>query len=970
MHFQFSHPYYLVLLPLALVWVTWLTWKSDVQVSRWRRWTAFGIRVTVLSALVLALAGIQWLRQLEGMNVFFLLDRSDSIPSTQQDDARAAVNRFTERKQKVDKGGVIIFGSEASIETVANAAVDVEKIQAIVPTERTDIAGAIRLGTAAFPEAGQKRLVLLSDGNENVGDALAAVAAARPLGVTVDVVPLGVSRGNDVSVQKLGLPSKLKKGQSFETKIFIQSDQAQRANVFLYRNEQPLGQKQVELSAGKNLFTIPQRLDEPGFYKYEVRVEAPGDSVPQNNRASAFTDVKGDPRLLLVSSDPEGDRNLVAALRSAKLDVRAVGVNGFPGTLAEMQSYDAIFLSNVAAGDLTRDLQSLLESAVRDFGVGLVCVGGDQTYAAGGYRGTPLEATLPLSMELDSKKVLPSGAVALVMHGMEFANGNQVARDCAVGVLQALGPGDEMGVVLWDGDEHWLFPMTKVGDKKNLGRQIAGMNQGDLPHFNGVMTLAHEGLKKSTGNLKHIIVFSDGDPGKPTQGLMDQIVGDRITVSTVLIAGHAGPETMQWIADRGRGRFYNVTSPNDLPQIFIKEAAVILKSAIYEDPFKPQVRAASELIRGIAPGEYPTLYGHVATTTKPRAEVPLWTDNDDPLLAHWQYGLGRAVAFTSDAKAKWSRSWLGWSKYQQFWSQIAQWSLRRLENSDFTTEVTVDKGEGHIMVDALDEQGNYRNFLDLKAVVVSPKGQKIEVAVEQNSPGHYEAHFPTREVGLYVINLRDLKNGQLRGTQVVGASVNYSPEFSAPEPNLNLLRRIAESGGGRILDPDPVADNNPFLHDRIRTRQPRELWEWLLRFAILLFPLDVAVRRVQLDREEVARVWRRWRARLFPWLGKAREPEAEESLAALLARRDEVRSRQTAPAAQPNPDLFQPVKTVDIPPEGVPGSTPGGAPRPTTLTGRPPGPAPADPAAPPAEGAANTTSRLLDAKRRAQRRKE
>ena len=965
MHFQLSHPYYLWLLPPALLWVAWLTWKSDVQVSRWRRWTAFGLRLVIVAALVLALAGLQWLRQLEGMNVFFLLDRSDSIPSAQQEEARGQVNRFTERKQKVDQGGVIIFGSEASIETVANAAVDVEKIQAVVPTERTDIAGAIRLGTAAFPEAGQKRLVLLSDGNENIGDAMAAVLAARPLGVTVDVVPMGVSRGHDVSVQKLGLPPKLKKGQSFETKIFIQSDQAQRANVFLYRNEEPLGQQSVELSVGKNLFTIPQRLDEPGFYKYEVRVEAPGDSVPQNNRASAFTDVKGDPRVLVVSSDPEGDKSLVAALLSSKLDVRSVGVNGFPGNLAEMQSYDSIFLSNVAASDLSRDWQLLLESAVRDFGVGLVCVGGDQTYAAGAYRNTPLEATLPLSMELDSKKVLPSGAVALVMHGMEFANGNQVARDCAVGVLQALGPGDEMGVVLWDGDEHWLFPMTKVGDKKELGRQIAGMNQGDLPNFNGVMSLAHEGLKKSTGNLKHIIVFSDGDPGRPTQELMDSITGDRITVSTVLIAGHAGPETMQWIADRGRGRFYNVTTPNDLPQIFIKEAAVILKSAIYEDPFKPQLRSSSELVRGIAAAEYPVLLGHVATTIKPRAEVPLWTDNDDPLLAHWQYGLGRSVAFTSDAKAKWGRNWLGWGKYQQFWSQIAQWSLRRLENSDFTTEVTVDKGEGRILVDALDEQGNYRNFLDLKATVVSPKGVKSEVQVEQNSPGHYEAHFSTREVGLYVINLRDMKDGQLRGSQVVGASVNYSPEFSAGEPNLNLLRRLAESGGGQMLDPEKPGDN-PFQHDRTRTFQPRDLWEWLLRFAVLLFPLDVAVRRIQLDRDELERVWRRWRARLFPWWGATREPEAEESLAALLARRDQVRSTQTAPA-EASADLFRPAKPATLPPEGLPAdfSSPGGA------STRPPEPPP-EPAggSPAAGGPTSTTSRLLDAKRRAQKRKE
>jgi Ca-activated chloride channel family protein len=327
--FQCTHPYYLWLLPVALAWVVWLSWKTDVQVSKWRRWTALGIRGVIVIALVLALAGLQWLRPLEGMNVFFLLDRSDSIPSGQQEMARAYVNQSTAKKQKVDKGGVIVFGTEANIETTANAAVDVEKIQAVVGTERTDVAGAVRLGTAAFPESGQKRLVLMSDGNENIGDAMAAVLAARPLGVTVDVVPMGVARGNDVSVQKLGVPPKLKKGQVFETKIFIQSDKAQTATVSLNRNDQSMGRTKVELSPGKNLFTFPQTLGEPGFYKYDVTVEAEGDSVPQNNRASAFANVKGDPRVLVVSSDPDADKTLVAALRTTKLDVRPVGLTAF-----------------------------------------------------------------------------------------------------------------------------------------------------------------------------------------------------------------------------------------------------------------------------------------------------------------------------------------------------------------------------------------------------------------------------------------------------------------------------------------------------------------------------------------------------------------------------------------------------------------------------------------------------------------
>jgi uncharacterized membrane protein len=861
--------------------------------------------------------------------------------------------------KRVDKAGVIVFGAEASIESTPNIAVDLQKIQAVVGTERTDLAAAIRLGTAAFPEHGQRRLVLLTDGNENMGDAMSAVLAANPLGLSVDVVPLGVARANDVSVEKLQLPSKLKKGQAFEAKIFIQADQAQSATVRLYRNETFLGEKKVDLLAGKNLFTFPQTLVQPGFYSYDVQVDAPGDPLPQNNRATSFATVRGQPRILIVSAEPDQDQELLRALQTAELEIKVVGINGFPATLAEMQSYDSIFISNIAAGDLGSDRQKLLESAVRDFGVGLVCVGGDQTYAAGGYRGTPLESTLPVSMELNSKKVLPSGAVVLVMHGMEFGNGDQVARDCAQGVLAALGPSDEMGVILWDGNEHWLFELTKVGTKKALAQKIAGMNQGDLGSFQHILQMSQEALKKSTSNLKHIIVFSDGDPGAPTPELMQAIVGDKITVSTVLISGHSPPDTMIMMANEGKGRFYNVTSPNDLPQIFLKETAVILKSAIYEEPFKPVLRSQTELVRGIGAAEYPVLLGNVATSPKPRAETPLWTDKGDPLLAHWLYGLGRAVAFTSDAKPKWGKFWLNWEKYRQFWSQIAQWSLRRAENADFTTEVNIEKGQGVINVEALDEKGNFRNFLDLQTIVVSPKGQQQTVRLEQTGPGHYEGRFPTKDIGQYLLNLNEMKERKSIGSQVVGASVNYSPEFLTTEPNLNLLRRITDSSGGKILNLDD-STINPFEHDRRKTHQPKDLWEWLLKLAVIMFVLDVGVRRIQLDREEIARAVRAIRRKLFFWEGIERAPEAEESLASLLARRDQVRAKQTAPTVEPRADLFRPDKPVTIQ--------------------QSPGPAAEEPAVDQAEPAAQpqpdapppvaTTSRLLEAKRRALKRNQ
>ncbi|HAB17298.1 MAG TPA: VWA domain-containing protein, partial [Verrucomicrobiota bacterium] len=567
MFLQFTHPEWLVLLLPAVAWTVWLAWKSDASLTPWRRWASFGLRLLIVLMLGLSIAGVQWKRPQDGMNIFFMLDRSDSVPSSQQEQVRDLANRWAKNKDERDKGGFLIFGTDAALETTATSTADAEKIQAVVGTERTDIAGAIRLGTAAFPESGQKRLVLFSDGNENLGDSISAMIAAKPLGVTLDVVPVGTRRGGDVSVQKVGLPTTIKKGQTFETKIFVAADEAKPATVRLFRNDQLIKEERVALEPGKNLFTLPQTLDDAGFYGYDVQVQVDGDAVAQNNRASSFVNVRGDPRILLVSSDAEADRTLAAALRGAKLEVKVVDERSLPGTLAELQSYDEIILSNVSAGDLGLNAMRLLESAVRDFGIGLVCIGGDQAFAAGSYRNTPLEATLPLDMELSSKKVLPKGALGLVMHGMEFANGNQVAREIALAALDALGPQDEMGVWLWDGVEKPLFPLQPVGSKTDLARQIAGMNQGDLPEFGGLMKMAYEDLRKSTANLKHLIVFSDGDPNAPPPALMQDLVAAKVTVSTIMIGGHVQPTTMERMAAEGGGRFYDVKSAAMLPQI-------------------------------------------------------------------------------------------------------------------------------------------------------------------------------------------------------------------------------------------------------------------------------------------------------------------------------------------------------------------------------------------------------------------
>ncbi|MBI1839989.1 MAG: VWA domain-containing protein [Verrucomicrobia bacterium] len=959
---SFTHPLWLIALAPGTAWILWTSRKSDLSLSPFKRWAALITRLVLTLLLVGALAGVQRREAVDGMNVFFLLDRSDSIPSSQQESSLQFVNECVKGKDLKDRAGVLVFGADAALENTASSALDLRRVNAVIAPERTDISGAIRLATAAFPEEGQKRMVLVSDGNENMGDAVSALLSARGLGITVDVLPRGVERKGDAAIERVALPGRLKKGQVFEPKVFIESGQDQKGVLRIFRNDQLLGEQPVELKEGKNVFSFSQQLSESGFYRYDTQLEVPGDTLPQNNRGTAFTGVRGEPRILLISSAPSQDASLASALRAAKLEVKVIEPTAFPADLAELQSYDSVFLSNIAAGDIPRNTLRLLDALVKDFGVGLVCLGGDQSFTAGGYRGTPLETLLPVGMELDSRKVLPKGAVVLVMHGMEFNNGNQVARDCALGVLEALGPQDEMGVVLWDGIVRWLFPLAPVGDKSDAGRSIAGMNQGDLPSFQEVMSKAYDSLKKSTANLKHIIVFSDGDPGPPSTELMTSLKEARITVSTVLIAGHAGPDTMAWIATQGEGRFFDVKRADQLPQIFLKEAAVILKSAIFEEPFRPKLAAMSELSRGIPASEYPTLRGYVATSPKPRAETPLISDKGDPILAHWQYGLGRTVAFTSDAKARWAGDWLAWPRYQQFWSQVAQWSLRRLESTDFNSEVAINKGEGLITVEPLDERGNYRNFANLQAVVIDPKGARTTVRLEQTGPGRYQAAFPTRDVGAYVVNVMEMKGGKVASSQVIGSSVAFSPEFSTQNSNLPFLHRLAELGGGQVLSlANPI--HNPFLLNRRATFQSHDLWSWLLRIAILLFTLDVAMRRIALEPGQVRQGLGSVQRMVFFWRAAKPRASTEPSLANLLARRDAVRSKQTPAGGEPavvvDPRLFEPAVE---PPQSALTPSPGTG----TADASPATIEPAPP--PPASAQESTASRLLAAKRKAVKR--
>lgn len=431
--------------------------------------------------------------------------------------------------------------------------------------------------------------------------------------------------------------------------------------------------------------------------------------------------------------------------------------------------------------------------------------------------------------------------------------------------------------------EYWLWDpgIQQTGDKKAMRVKIRGVTPLDMPTFDPTLEKAYQELKDVKTQAKHIIVISDGDPAPPSQGLTNRIRDEGITVSSVLIAPHAGQseETMKELAYWGAGEFYFPKTANELPRIFVKEASVVRRSLIFEESFLPVADTPSEVMEGIQ--SLPQLDGYVVTSDKELATVVLRTDKDDPLLAHWRYGLGKTVAFTSDAKSKWASSWVDWEGYSKFWSQVIRWSLRETSTTNYQVSTDLRDGKGHIAVDALDFDGSFMNFLEFDTIVLTPEMDQKKVTVRQVGPGRYEGEFDASEVGTYMVRLAT-GEGEEQKSVVSGTSLSYSPEYQATRSNEEFLQKIAKESGGKVAGGDYYA----FSRDMPPTRQPKPYWEWLFLTGLLLIPVDVFVRRVYLDPVELwgfltAKAANAWRIVTF------RRPkvtvERDEAMGSLMA---------------------------------------------------------------------------------------
>lgn len=965
----FTAPFAFLLL-LTLPYFFWLG-RPNTPLRRWQEWLSLGLRLLILLLLILSLAGTQVVQAADQLAVVFLVDASDSISPAQAAQAEAFVRDSITTMAVGDEAAVILFGANALVERPMSALAELAPITSVPQPLHTDIAEAIRLGLALFPAGSARRIVIVSDGAATAGDAAEAARLAAASGVAIDSYHLPRPAGEvEALLTDVSAPARVSQGEAFRIDVTAESTSDMPATLRVLAGGNVVYEDTVQLRIGANNFAVRLQAAEQEFARYRVQLTPGDDTYYQNNELAAFTEIVGPPRVLLVANDgtttaddgtplPDESPALRLALEATGLQVDRVTPADLPASLSQLSNYGSVVLVNVNAKNLSPRKMEVLQSYVRDLGGGLVAIGGPESYGMGGYFRTPLEETLPVDMQIKDQERFPSVSIVIVIDrsgSMSQQEGGltkiQLAAEGAVRVVELLNDFDEISVIPVDTQpDNPIGPLSASQREEAIAliRQI-GAGGGGIYVRTGLEAAA-QALAQSTNEVKHIILLADGADSEQKEGvpeLIDGLTAEGVTVSTVSIGN--GPDTpwLQQMAERGNGRFHFTDQAANLPQIFTQETTSIQRSYLIEERFFPELVSSSPILSGIR--AVPPLYGYVGASPKGTAQVILNTHQGDPLLAVWQYGLGRSVAWTSDASGRWATEWVQWEGFPAFWAQAVRWTISQSRDSNVETGVDFTGEQARLTVDARGANGDFLNNLGMEANVVNPNGEVVNLSLLQVAPGRYETNFVPDENGAYFIRVAGgSEQGEAVVAQTSGWVLGYSPEYQQFETNPELLEQLVAVGNGRNLS-DLTTTPQPavavFEHNLPSSATTQPVWPALMLIAVLLLPVDIAVRRLIITRRDMERAWAatlgRWRpqpipqdrseqvARLFQAKRRAGTSESGDGARAgepapilrqdavvTQEEREEKGERQAAKEVQPKPRPQPPLDKPSAPPSGT-----------------------------------------------------
>jgi uncharacterized membrane protein len=946
---MFLRPWAFALIVVA-PWVWWMAVAGYAGLSKSRSLVSMLIRLCLVGLFVVLIAEPRAVRTRDVLSVVYCVDISDSVDKS-TDRSLEFVAETVKEKLEDDEAGLVVFGRNSAVELPPRISFPFEGVlNSRIERDATNLQQSLSLAAAMLPEENRGRIVLVSDGTETVGSLREILDDLKAREIAVDVLGIGYDYKDEVLLERLDLPPFVKMGESYEATIVLTSLKDGAGQLVVKENGETIYDEPVAYKAGKRKIEIPIQLREPGYYEYKARITVPDgkDNLALNNEVQNFLFVEGEGKVLLVH-EPGGDERdyeqLVAAIRAGDRLVETREGYDFPRDALSLMPYDAVLFVNVG-NDIFDAIQlNALKDAVYNMGIGFMMVGGPNSFGPGGYHRTVVEEALPVSMDITKKKILPKGALVIILHTCEFPEGNTWAKRITKQAVKVLGAQDEVGAIDYDYQkgEQWIFELTPARDYDKLVKKINGAEPGDMPSFTATMQLGLTGLEKSDAASRHMIIISDGDPPPPPPNLLKKFKDAQISVSTVAIFPHGGRDvtTLRAIATVTGGRYYFPDDPAQLPSIFIKEAKTLKRSMIQNKTIIPEMEFPDPIMEGIS--EFPPVHGYVLTSPKEGTrgktilKVPPEEDGDvDPILAIGRYGLGVTAAFTADLGSNWGKDLVdgNWPQFEPFIKQLMTRISRVRKEGHLRMWTYTNGNEGVIIIEDYHPEDS---FLDVNARVAGPRDRVENISVKQIGPRRYQATVPLWGRGRYQLMVNG-KAGERTDNVQGGFIVPYSPEYLQFRENHIALTEIAERTGGEMLT---AKDAGKTIYGR---RSPKKsswpVFDWFLVALACLIPLDVGLRRVQID----------WNV-IKGWFSFKSATESTQTMGALLDRKKSVAS------------TFQSKKETPLSPGQVrPISRPGAGITPTASIAAKTREVTPKQAAPVDDG--STTSRLLALKRK------
>ncbi|QQE10665.1 VWA domain-containing protein [Planctomycetota bacterium] len=885
-----------------------------------RRWLAIGFRLLLLLLIVFMLAGLQTVRRNDVMTVIAVLDQSESVrkfakpPQNLRDSTENNKNNgysieqwqedlvrlVTRDRNSDDLVSVISYADRPIVRSLPSRDPDLQSAVRINSEGGTDTAAAIRTAIAQAKSDSSAKILLCSDMNDaNSEDVLAAARDAAVAGIPISVAPVPYDVRDEVVVKAIHVPKDVREGQTVRLRVELEATDPTEGDLYILYDDQFVsvldGKRSLfvakedwvynsgQTETGRHFVAIKAinlPLKHSGINQFQAIFSSNEadhvDRIVANNVAESFTIVRGKGKLLFVDGIG-GNSGLILprSLMSHGMHMDIVPPDKFPDTLEKLQNYDAVIFQSVSAEYINYQQQENIVSYVHDLGGGFVMIGGPDSFGAGGWTNSKLDKTiLPVTCQIPAKTILPSGALVLVIdHSGSMANSvigsrfNQqvLANEAAVLALKTLYPQDLVGVVAFSGSAEMVWDIQVNAQPHELAARVRSIAPAGGTNIYAGLELAFEKLaplRTQDAAIKHVILLTDGNSSSDNYvKLLGKMMKTNITLSTVGIGDAKKSQLLHQLARMGGGKYHPVHDPNNLPQIFVKEAKTIRKNLIKEVAFTPSARDVdSPLLTSIS--ELPLLQGYVLTGEKHEANVfnALLGPEEEPLLAHMQVGLGRTVAFTSDAHNRWAVNWLGWDQYENFWARVVRYVARPTQSREYDVFARVEGDHIKVRLDAghIEENASkysnrmsFQNDLLVQGAAILPDGTVEKIELEQVGPGLYEAKMSAEQEGNYVLELQmvDEEGKVMRAS--TGVTRLPGEELRRFRTNLNLAGQVAEITGGHIILPTNYQPDSLFAGERPVTKTMRSIWRYLLVLLLIAFFVDVANRRISWDTNEV-----------------------------------------------------------------------------------------------------------------------